>query len=275
MTTIAARQMQTARGTMAWLEAGAGWPLLLLHAFPLDAEMWRPQLERVPEGWRFVAPDLRGFGRRTAMPPPRAASIRGGGHLIDEYAADVGALMDGLELDAAVIAGLSMGGYVALAFYRQAPSRFARLVLADTRSQSDTAEGRAGRVALRARLAAGGAAAVADAMLPKLLSDAADPTVIAHVRSLIESADPAAIDAAIVAMMERPDSTPLLPRISCATLVLAGERDVVTPAADAEAMQRAIPRAVLTVLPNAGHLSNLEQPGHFSRALADFLLAQL
>lgn len=112
-------------------------------------------------------------------------------------------------------------------------------------------------------------------MLPKLLSDDADAAVVAHVRHLIEAADPAAIDAAIVAMMERPDSTPLLPQISCATLVLVGARDSITPVADAEAMQRAIRRSVLTVVPGAGHLSNLEQPGHFSRALADFLLAHL
>ena len=273
---VTARELHTARGRIACLEAGAGWPLLLLHAFPLTAEMWRPQLERVPEGWRFIAPDMLGFGRGRAMRPiPRGASASGGGPPIDEYAADVGALMDSLELDAAVIAGLSMGGYVALAFYRQAPSRFTRLVLADTRSQADTADGRAGRAAMRQRLAAGGAAAVADDMLPTLLSDDADAAVVAHVRHLIEAADPAAIDAAIVAMMERPDSTPLLPQISCATLVLVGARDSITPVADAEAMQRAIRRSVLTVVPGAGHLSNLEQPGHFSRGLADFLLAHL
>lgn len=273
---IAASQAHTARGRMTWLESGAGWPLLLLHAFPLSAEMWRPQLERVPSGWRFIAPDMRGFGAaRPLASSPMRASHGDGGHLIDDYAADVAALMDSLELDAAVIAGLSMGGYVALALYRQAPSRFTGLVLADTRSQSDTAAGRAGRAAMRQRLAAGGAAAVADDMLPKLLSDGAGAPLVAHVRHLIETADPAAIDAAIVAMMERPDSTPLLPRIACATLVLAGERDVVTPVTDAEAMQRSIQRSILSIVPGAGHLSSLEQPEAFSRALADFLLAHL
>ena len=273
---ITARDGQTARGRVAWLEAGAGWPLLLLHAFPLHAEMWRPQLERVPDGWRFIAPDLRGFGRGAAMPSPRrGVSPADGRHRIDEYAADVAALMDSLELDTAVVAGLSMGGYVALALYRAEPSRFSRLVLADTRSQADTAAGREGRAALRARLAAGGAAAVAHDMLPKLLSDGADATVVAQVRDLIAAADPAAIDDAIVAIMERPDSTPLLPRISCATLVVVGAHDPITPVADAEAMQQAIRRSVLTVVPDAGHLSNLEQPEHFSRAIGDFLLAHL
>jgi pimeloyl-ACP methyl ester carboxylesterase len=256
------RHMMTRRGRMAWLEAGAGWPVVLLHAFPLHAEMWRPQLERVPEGWRYLAPDFPGFGRSEM-----------GGRTLDEYAAAIGDLMDGLELDDAVIAGLSMGGYVAFAMYRQSPARFAGLVLADTRPQADTAEGRAGRARLREALAAGGASAVADQMVPKLLSDGADPAVGNQVRALIESADPAAIDAAIVAMMERPDSSELLPHIGCGTLVIAGEHDAITPVGDAEAMQQAIPRAALTVVPGAGHLSNLEQPDIFSRLLADFLLA--
>jgi len=251
---------------MAWLEAGAGWPLVLLHAFPLNAEMWRPQLARVPEGWRFIAPHLRGFGPTPMgdLPPS-----------MDTYAADVAALMDALQLDSAVVAGVSMGGYIAFAMYRAAPARLAGLVLADTRPQADTADGRAGRAAMRERLAREGPRGVADQMLGKLLSGAAAPEVVAHVRQMIERADPAGIDAAIVAMMARPDSTPDLPHMSCGTLVVVGDEDAITPRADAEAMQRAIPRSTLTVIPGAGHLASLEQPDVFSRALADFLLARL
>jgi 3-oxoadipate enol-lactonase len=242
---------------IAWLDAGAGWPVVLLHAFPLDAAMWRPQLERVPEGWRFIAPHLA-FGPS-----------------LDDHAIAVGELLDSLAIDEAVIAGLSMGGYLAFAMYRQSPARFSGLVLADTRAQADTTEGRAGRVRMRELLARDGPRAVADAMLPKLLSDAADPAVIAHVRATIEAGDPRTIDDVIVAIMNRPDSTATLPRIGCATLVVVGEHDTVTPPPDAEAMQRAIPRAVLTTIPKAGHLSNLEQPDLFSRALDDFLRAHL
>jgi 3-oxoadipate enol-lactonase len=261
------RHLQTRQCRMAWLEAGAGWPVVLLHAFPLNAEMWRPQLERVPEGWRFIAPDVPGFGRSGIVP--------GASGTLDEYATAVGDLMDSLELDDAVIAGLSMGGYVAFAMYRQLASRFSGLVLADTRPQADTPEGRAGRVRMRELLASGGTVAVADRMLPQLLSAGAATGVVARVRALIESADPAALDAAIAAMMDRPDSTPLLPHIGCGTLVLVGDDDAITPVADAEAMQLAIPRATLTVVPGAGHLSNLEQPETVSRALADFLLARV
>jgi pimeloyl-ACP methyl ester carboxylesterase len=263
---------RTSRGDASWLEAGAGWPVVLLHAFPLNAEMWRPQLERVPEGWRFIAPDFRGFGRSAVRPD---AAPLDGAVTIDDYAADVFALFDALAIDEAVVAGLSMGGYVAFAMYRQAPSRFNGLVLADTRATADTAELRQARTRMRELVAARGASALADLMLPNSLSSHAGPAVVDAARRIIEAADPPALDAALAAMMNRPDSTDGLSRMSCATLVLVGALDKVTPPADAEAMQHAIPRSTLVVIPEAGHLSSLEQPDQFSRALADFLLARM
>ena len=102
--------------TVRYLEAGSGWPVVLLHAFPLNADMWRPQLERVPEGWRFIAPDLRGFGP-DAPPPAGTGTVT-----LDDMAADVGLLLDHLEIETAVIGGLSMGGYVTFALFRPRPS---------------------------------------------------------------------------------------------------------------------------------------------------------
>lgn len=268
MTPITERSIVTGRGAMPWIEAGAGWPVILLHAFPLNAGIWRPQLEAVPQGWRFIAPDLRGFGR--FLPPSGGRDIT-----MDDYAADVFALMDALKLDDAVIGGLSMGGYVAFAMHRQAPRRFTGLVLADTRPQADTPQAHAMREQLRELLRTGGPRALAEQSLPKLLSAAAPKDVIDRTRGMIESAPQPAIDAALVAMINRPDSTPGLADISCGTLVVVGERDEITPAADAEAMQRAISRSTLCVIPGAGHLSSLEQPELFSRALGDFLLARL
>lgn len=268
---IRERTMDTARGRTAWLEAGAGWPVILLHAFPLNADMWRPQFQRLPTGWRFLAPDLRGFGQSA----PVDKDVKGGSYGVDDYAADVFALMDCLELDDAVIGGLSMGGYVTFAMYRQAPARFTGMILADTRSPADPPPAREARLQLRRLLAEQGPAGVANAMLPKLLGADADQGAIDFARDLIESAPADAIDAAIGAMMERPDSTPDLARITCATLVAVGEHDTVTPVSESEAMQGAIRRSRLTVIPGAGHLSNLEQPAAFSRALEDFLLSAL
>lgn len=256
--------VDTARGPMAWLESGAGWPLVLLHAFPLTAEMWRPQLERVPDDWRFLAPELS-----SAVPPTGARSI-------DDYARDVAALLDALLIDNAVIGGLSMGGYVTFALFRQAPSLFSGMFLADTRPQGDSAQAREGRVRMRDLLAHEGVKAIADEMIPRLLAGQtvrAQPDVVGNLRRMIESSGPRAVDAALEAMMTRPDSTPDLQHVSCATLIIVGGEDSVTPPSEALAMQRAIDRSVLVTLQGAGHLSNLEQPEAFSRALADFLVA--
>ena len=268
-----ASRIETERGHISWIEGGAGWPVVLLHGFPLSADMWRAQVANPPEGWRLIAPDLRGFGQSGATPgsPVNAVSM-------DDYAADVLAFMDSLKLDEAVIGGLSMGGYITFAMHRLEPDRFSGMVLADTRSGADTPQAREGRVRLREVLAKDGPRGVADEVLPKQLGEktrAEKPDCVKEARALIESATPEAIDAAIVALMGRPDSTPGLSAIGCATLVVVGEQDEITPPAESEAMQRAIPRSTLCVIPGAGHLSCLEQPEAFSRALADFLPGRL
>jgi pimeloyl-ACP methyl ester carboxylesterase len=190
-----------------------------------------------------------------------------------DLAADVAALLAALAVDQAVIGGLSMGGYVALALFRAAPQRFTGIVLADTRPQADTDEGRAGRRTLLELAGRGGAAAVVEQMLPKLLGDTSRrerPAVEADVRRIATVNSASAVAGAIHAMMGRPDSTDLLPAMSCPALVVVGEEDAITPPADAEAMQRLLPRSRLVVLPQAGHLSNMETPDAFASALADF-----
>jgi 3-oxoadipate enol-lactonase len=277
---------------MRYLEAGAGWPVVLIHAFPLSADMWRPQLARVPDGWRFIAPELSSLG--SSRPPEGGGDEKqqnGGSHdgarespwlppsggriTMDDYARGIARLLDRLEIDDAIIGGLSMGGYVTFALYRLAPERFTGMILADTRPGADSPDGRAARAKMRELLAAHGVAAIADQMLPKLLSPDADSDVISRVRRMIEAVPPQAIDAALAAMMERPDSTPDLPRMSCPTIVIVGEHDQVTPLAEAERMQAMLPRSRLTVIPGAGHLANVECPDEFADALHDFLVAPM
>jgi pimeloyl-ACP methyl ester carboxylesterase len=222
--------------------------------------MWRPQLRAVPDGFRFIAPDLCG--------EPDAG--------MDGFARNVGALLDTLGIETAAIGGLSMGGYVTFALHRLQARRFSQMILADTRPQPDTPDGREARETMRKLLANAGPRAVADLMLPRLLSARArqdHPHVVVAVRSIIETQPPAAIDRAIVAMMDRPDSTPDLPGIGVSVLLVAGADDELTPPEVAREMERRIPRARSVILPEAGHLSNLERPDAFSRVLHDFLLA--
>jgi pimeloyl-ACP methyl ester carboxylesterase len=255
-----------------YLEAGAGWPVILLHAFPLNADMWRPQLEQVPDGWRLIAPDLRGFGP--------AAEIRAGtpAPTMDDFADDVDELMDALEIPEATIGGLSMGGYVTFALCRRAPERFTGMILADTKAEADTPDGRAGRQKMIEIARAHGAPAVAEEMLPRILGStthASRPQVVATLRQMIESASVEAITDALEAVLGRADSTSDLAAISWPALVMVGAEDGVTPLAHAEAMQVGINRSRLVLLPAAGHVSNLETPDAFSRAVADFLQSNM
>jgi 3-oxoadipate enol-lactonase len=231
-------------------DARARGTLVLLHAFPLNARMWEGQLGLAETGWHLIAPQLRGFDGDGGDPP--AASM-------DDYAGDVIDLLDALHLKQAVIGGLSMGGYVAFA---------------DTRSQADTPEGRAGREKLLQVVEEKGAAGVAGEMIPKLLGEttrATRPAVVEQVRSLVLANPAAAIGGAIHALMTRPDSTPLLAGIHVPTLIVVGAEDTVTPPSAAEEMHRAIGGSKLVRIPAAGHLSNLEQPVPFNAALAAFL----
>ncbi len=260
MDEMIAEHVATIRGRQVrYLSAGTGWPVVLLHAFPMNADMWRPQLERVPAGWRFVAPDMSG---RT----------------MDEMAGGVLRLLDHLEIERAVIGGLSMGGYVTFAAYRLTPERFSGMLLANTRATADTPQAREGRQKMIALAREKGAAAIAQEMLPKLLGPttrAERPDVQAAVRQIAESRSPDAIAEALEAMLERQDSTPGLERISSAVLIVAGGEDTLIPPHEVEAMQARIPRSRFVTLHRAGHLSNLETPDEFSKALADFLTSNM
>jgi 3-oxoadipate enol-lactonase len=256
--------------SVRYLEAGHGRPVLLLHAFPLSADQWLPQLHRVPPGWRFIAPDLRGFHGSGAAFEDTGLE----GATMETHASDVLALMNHLGADRAVIVGLSMGGYLAFALMRRAPTSVHGLVLANTRAAPDSAEGLAARDRMIELAAREGAVGVAREMLPRLLgvtTRQTQPDLIDAVRRLIETNSTEGIVSAVRAMKVRLDSTPVLPAIVCRTLIVAGAEDSIVAEVENEAMRRAIPAADLVVIPRAGHLSNLEAPQAFNDALADFL----
>ena len=238
--------------------------VVLVHAFPLNAELWKRQAQALPDGWTLLAPELPGFGRSQASPLSS----------MDDLADAVFRAMDDAGIERAVIGGLSMGGYITLAMYRRAPHRFSGMILADTRATADTDQQKENRRKAIATVREKGAAAIADDMLPKLLGETTrreQPLLIQEVRGMIEGNSPDAIAGALEAMMGRPDSTAMLPGIDLPTLIVCGDEDVLTPPSDSQALHAAIRGSRLDMIKGAGHLSNIEGPDAFSRALASFL----
>jgi 3-oxoadipate enol-lactonase len=266
------RERSTAIGgrPTSWLESGDATitrAMVWLHAFPLGAEMWRTQLESVPEGWRFIAPDLAGFGASADHP---------GRPSIDDFAQDLDELADYLGLRQFVLGGLSMGGYAVFAYLRLKASRVKGIVLADTKSGADTPQARDGRQKMLDLVSSKGVAGVADEMLPKLLGETTqriDTGLVLHVRQIIESNSADGVSRAIQRLRDRPDATPQLAQISVPALVVVGEEDGITPVADARAMTNALPEGTLVIVPRAGHLSNLEASDAFGAAMLPWLAA--
>jgi 3-oxoadipate enol-lactonase len=252
-----------------FLDEGTGESaVLFVHGFPFRASMWEPQIPVALEaGWRVVAPDLPGFGD-SGVPGDRSA------YSIDRYADLVAALVDHLGLGRVVLVGMSMGGYIALSVAERHPDVLAGLVLADTRADPDTSEGRQARSDQQATVdAAGEVTPLVDGLLTRVLAEGGSgrARAAARLEPMMRSTAPAGWVGALEAMKQRPDRTGVLSSVPVPALVVVGERDAIVPVEVAEGLAKAIPGARLEVVPDAGHVANLENPDAFNRALADFL----
>jgi pimeloyl-ACP methyl ester carboxylesterase len=234
--------------------------LLLLHAWPLDARMWEPQLRELSEAVSVVAPDHPGFGG-SRLPGPVTTMAACAEHAVSA--------LDAAGLERAVVCGLSMGGYVALELWRRARGRVTGLVLANTRAVADPPEAARARRALAERLLVDGNVLAAEP--PPLLADDAPDELAERVRSLIAEQDPRAIAAASLGMAERPDSTEDLDGIDVPTLVITSSRDRLIAAEVSAEMAGRIPGARLETLEGPGHLTNLEAPEVFTALLREHL----
>ncbi len=248
---------------VSYESVGSGTPVLLMHAFPLNRTMYEQQAAGLSSAGRVITFDFPGVGRSEVAP------------LTMDAMADVAAkLLDGLKIQKAIVGGVSMGGYVALAFARRHPNRLCGLVLANTRAAADTDEARKGRAETAKVALQDGSSAIADMMLPKLLSDHArkkNHKTVERVRAMIEATPPEVIADLLSAMAERPDSTAMLSEIAVPTLVIAGQEDVLTPADEARDWAAKIPGGKYVEIEKVGHLANLENSEAFNAAIAAFI----
>ena len=248
-----------------YTDQGSGGAVLLVHGFPLDSRMWDAQLPALASsGRRVIAPDLRGFGRSRSDSP----------FTLESLADDLHALAEALDAIPFILAGLSMGGYVALAYAKKYPGDLRGLVLIDTKAEADTPEGKEGRGKMIELVRKDGSKAVAEQMMPKMLArDAAEqrPQTAQALRLMMEACPPKTIEHALAAMRDRPDRSGELSAIKVPTLVIVGESDAITPQGVAESMAGKVPGARLEVIRGAGHMSPMEQPEQVNRTLRAFL----
>ena len=259
-------QRLTVNGVSLAVEVrGDGPAILFVHGYPFDRTIWRDQLD-VLEGHRRIALDLRGLGQSDAPDL---------GYGMTTYADDLAALLDALGIGAAVLCGHAMGGAVVLEFLRRWRDRVRGVILIATSAEADGAEVRRAREAAAASARESGAAAIAEALLPKIVAaETAErtPELVDHLRRVIEAAPVPGIVGALAAMRERHDHTGLLPTLAgLPALVIVGAEDVVTPPEAARRMAAAIPGARLVVVPGAGHVPTVERPQESTAAIAEFL----
>jgi len=250
---------------MSYRDLGEGDPLVLLHAFPLNGRMFEPQMAALSGDRRVVAPDFPGFGRSPRT--PAQPDVR-------YYAEGVRSLLDRLGLERVVLGGVSMGGYAAFECMRLFPERISALVLANTRPNPDSEEARETRKEMAHRVAQEGVEVLAELQMERLLAPATlqnNEELVERVRAMILENSPDGAVAALGAMRERPDSTPLLAEIEVPTLVVGGEEDSISSPEVMAGMAEKIPDSRYVSLPRAGHLSNLEAPEEFNAALKEFL----
>ena len=250
---------------LAYSDEGQGQPIVFLHAFPLNRSMWNPQIRGLKNNFRIITIDLRGHGESEA-PMWR--------YSLGQFAEDIKGLLEHLGISKAAFVGLSMGGYILFTLYRKYPSLFNALVLADTRATADTPEAKATRFSMAQIAYKRGSSTIAELMLPKLLGSTSldhRQDLVEQLRHMITANEISGIVGDLMAMEERPDSTPLLRDLKIPTLVIVGEEDVASPPEEVQGMAEHIPGAKFTIIPEAGHVSNLDQPKLFNQSIREFL----
>ena len=245
---------------------GSGPPLLFVHGFPLNHQMWRAQIEWFQNRFTLIAPDLRGFG---------ASEITQGTVSMEQHADDLNALLNALKIEEPVIfCGLSMGGYIAWEFWAHFPQRLRALVLCDTRSGSDSEEGINNRLRMVDLVLKHGPKSISSSMIPNLISESSQrdsPNLTKSLIDMIESTDRQGIAASQRGMAERKDYADRLTDIQVPTLLIVGSEDRLTPPNVMKPMSSQLPHAKYCEVPGAGHMSPMEDSILVNQAMEAFL----
>ncbi|MGH2360921.1 MAG: alpha/beta fold hydrolase [bacterium] len=248
---------------ISYKDEGEGLPVVLLHGFPFSGRMWNRQIAALAPSHRVITPDFRGFGDSGGVPST-----------VEQLAGDVKSVVEHLELEPFVLGGFSMGGYVAFRYLAEHADRVHALMLLDTRAEADAPEAKQRRYAGIDRIKSEGPDGFLNDFAKLVLSPKtveSRPDVVAQVRQMMEEERAESLTGGLKAIAERPDSTPLLGRLKMRTLIVVGEDDKATPPDSAKKMHEAISGSQLVIISGAGHMTNIEQPERFTKALREFL----
>lgn len=258
----------TANGVeISYEEAGtpSAFPVILIHGFPFSHDMWKLQVAALKNSYRIIAYDLRGHGN---------SSVGDGQYTLEFFVDDLIGLLDNLRIERAVLCGLSMGGYIALRAVQRNPERVLALILADTQSKADTNEAKLKRGASIKAVKTSGVKAYAEGFVKSAFAPqtfTAKTDVVDSIRKIIVSNSVLGICGALLALVSRTDTTEALPNIKVPTLILVGEHDALTPVSASREMHEKIPNSELHIIPDAAHMSNLENPEVFNDHVLAFL----
>jgi 3-oxoadipate enol-lactonase len=240
-------------------------PIVLIHGFPFNCEMWQPQIELLEKNFRVIAYDIRGHGK---------SGISNGQYMIEFFVDDLVGLLDNLKIEKAVLCGLSMGGYIALRTVERNPERVKALILADTQSKPDSNEAKLKRAASIGAIKKLSVKPYAESFVKAVFTTDSltkKTATVEKINQIIQTNSSLGICGALLALASRTDTTEALPAIKVPTLILVGENDKLTPPSAAQEMHNKIPKSEIHVIPNAAHMSNLENPDEFNKHVLNFL----
>lgn len=244
---------------ISYTDNGQGKPLVLIHAFPTDKQLWEPQIEQLKQHFRVITLDLWGFGQSSPI-ELRAAEM-------SNYADEVKALLDQLHIDKAIIGGESMGGYVALAFLKKYPDNTSGLILSDTQSIADSDEVKEQREVNAEETIEHGTGHVIQSFTPKALSPNASEQTQNTLAAILSTQMPQPIAYSLRGMALREDTSDVLSNTNLPVLILTGDEDMIISPIQSKNMHTLAKNSQFVIIKNAGHLSNLEQPEQWNQAV--------